>query len=124
VPAEVPVPVPVEVGPVVLLERHTSARRGISAAGYLGVVEHGLRPWQSGRSSGAARWAIREGRPTTGHGGRESRVIWWRVPGPSVRPIAHSGPAPPRRKQPVLRQHFLNGSPLPHGQGSLRPSFS
>src|ERR1700734_3099423 len=93
VPAKLPVPIPVEVGPVVLLERHTSARWGISATGYLGVVEHGLRPWQSGRSSGAARWAIRVGRPTTGRGGRESRVTWWRVPGPSVLPIAHSGPA-------------------------------
>ena len=28
------------------------------------------------------------------------------------------------QKRPDLRQHRLNRSPLPHGQGSLRPSFS
>jgi hypothetical protein len=44
-----------------------------------------------------------------------------------------SGPLPlslvmvslnPVEKKPVFRQHRLNNSPLPHGQGSLRPSFS
>lgn len=28
------------------------------------------------------------------------------------------------QKQPLFRQHFLNRLPLPHGQRSLRPSFS
>jgi hypothetical protein len=38
--------------------------------------------------------------------------------------IARSGLFPPRRKKPEFRQHFLNNNPLPHGHGSLRPSFS
>jgi hypothetical protein len=38
--------------------------------------------------------------------------------------IARSGPYRRRRKQPVLRQHFLKRRPLPQGHGSLRPSFS
>ena len=30
----------------------------------------------------------------------------------------------PVEKKPVFRQHRLNSRPLPHGHGSLRPSFS
>ena len=33
-------------------------------------------------------------------------------------------PLNPVEKNPELRQHRLNNSPLPHGHGSLRPSFS
>jgi hypothetical protein len=35
-----------------------------------------------------------------------------------------SGPGSRRQKQPCLRQHFLKHLPDPHGQRSLRPSFS
>ena len=35
-----------------------------------------------------------------------------------------SGPVPRRQNRPDLRQHFLNRLPEPHGQRSLRPSFS
>ncbi len=35
-----------------------------------------------------------------------------------------SGPDSRRQKQPSFRQHFLNRLPDPHGQRSLRPSFS
>jgi SAM-dependent methyltransferase len=33
-------------------------------------------------------------------------------------------PLHPVEKKPEFRQHRLNNSPLPHGHGSLRPSFS
>ena len=35
-----------------------------------------------------------------------------------------SGPGSPRRKQPELRQHFLNSLADPHGQRSFLPTFS
>ena len=35
-----------------------------------------------------------------------------------------SDPGSRRQKRPDFRQHFLNRLPLPHGQRSLRPSFS
>jgi hypothetical protein len=35
-----------------------------------------------------------------------------------------SDPDSPRRKQPELRQHFLNRLPEPHGQRSFLPTFS
>ena len=35
-----------------------------------------------------------------------------------------SRPGWSHQKRPDLRQHRLNRRPLPHGQGSLRPSFS
>ena len=35
-----------------------------------------------------------------------------------------SGPGSRHQKRPDLRQHFLKRLPLPHGQRSLRPSFS
>ena len=49
-------------------------------------------------------------------------VAWTRAP--PISAIVRSGPDRPRRKHPVGRQHRLNSSPLSHGHGSLRPSFS
>jgi len=43
------------------------------------------------------------------------------VPGRSSPPIPV---ARARRNRPEVMQHFLKSLPEPHGQGSLRPSFS
>ena len=64
---------------------------------------------------------VEPGRVGLGEGGGD---VHGSTQAPPISAIARSGPAPRRRKQPVLRQHFLNRSPLPHGHGSLRPSFS
>src|SRR5258708_3833801 len=64
---------------------------------------------------------VQLGRVGLGEGGGDVHGV---AGTPLISATARSGASQRRRKQPVLRLHFLNKSPLLHGHGSLRPSFS